>query len=45
MSEVYYELLISGVPYPPHVGYLARNIINWCLSRNPKDRPTCLQLI
>lgn len=34
-----------GIPYPSHVSSYSRSIINWCLSKNPKNRPTCAQLI
>lgn len=45
MSEVYHEIEVSGIPFPVHVSYYVRNIINWCLSKNPKNRPTCQQLL
>jgi serine/threonine protein kinase len=42
MSEVFAELEMQGIPYPSHVSGNARQIISWCLNKNPKNRPTCL---
>ena len=45
MSSIYRQIENHGILYPDHVSPKARNIINKCLCINPKNRPTCLQLL
>lgn len=45
MTEIYKLLEKKGVPYPDHVSQSCRDIINWCLRKDPWARPTCIELL
>lgn len=45
MTEIYKLLEKKGVPYPDHVSQYCRDIVNWCLRKDPWTRPTCTELL
>ena len=45
MTEVYKLIAKNGVPFKAEVSEKSKKIIRWCLELDPKNRPSCADLL